>query len=136
MKRRPPRSTRTDTLFPYTTLFRSLVLMGDPGRNYRPADGLERLTEYLVPTPRDLEDSDLRRTVVWRVLPSGRLSCRPGSCGLPSSVPVPCSTTRPGPSERAAAPASHSTMALPPAWPSGPATCPPPPPTAAPPAPP
>src|SRR3546814_12199100 len=23
MKRRPPRSTRTDTLFPYTTLFRS-----------------------------------------------------------------------------------------------------------------
>src|SRR3546814_7060585 len=25
MKRRPPRSTRTDTLFPYTTLFRSDV---------------------------------------------------------------------------------------------------------------
>src|SRR3546814_4829483 len=25
MTRRPPRSTRTDTLFPYTTLFRSLV---------------------------------------------------------------------------------------------------------------
>src|SRR3546814_11439162 len=29
MIRRPPRSTRTDTLFPYTTLFRSLRL-GDP----------------------------------------------------------------------------------------------------------
>src|SRR3546814_1510464 len=28
MIRRPPRSTRTDTLFPYTTLFRS----GSPGR--------------------------------------------------------------------------------------------------------
>src|SRR3546814_1780041 len=26
MRRRPPRSTRTDTLFPYTTLFRSLWL--------------------------------------------------------------------------------------------------------------
>src|SRR3546814_4535260 len=26
MRRRPPRSTRTDTLFPYTTLFRSAVL--------------------------------------------------------------------------------------------------------------
>src|SRR3546814_16513673 len=26
MKRRPPRSTRTDTLFPYTTLFRSRAL--------------------------------------------------------------------------------------------------------------
>src|SRR3546814_2934329 len=29
MRRRPPRSTRTDTLFPYTTLFRSLE--GGPG---------------------------------------------------------------------------------------------------------
>src|SRR3546814_11584531 len=26
MIRRPPRSTRTDTLFPYTTLFRSIVM--------------------------------------------------------------------------------------------------------------
>src|SRR3546814_13669926 len=26
MRRRPPRSTRTDTLFPYTTLFRSIVI--------------------------------------------------------------------------------------------------------------
>src|SRR3546814_2310056 len=35
MIRRPPRSTRTDTLFPYTTLFRSAVrrvLLDDPGR--------------------------------------------------------------------------------------------------------
>src|SRR3546814_12723892 len=29
MIRRPPRSTRTDTLFPYTTLFRSAVLRTD-----------------------------------------------------------------------------------------------------------
>src|SRR3546814_1797019 len=28
MIRRPPRSTRTDTLFPYTTLFRSVDLVG------------------------------------------------------------------------------------------------------------
>src|SRR3546814_8468164 len=28
MIRRPPRSTRTDTLFPYTTLFRSHLLSG------------------------------------------------------------------------------------------------------------
>src|SRR3546814_15768564 len=27
MIRRPPRSTRTDTLFPYTTLFRSLIVI-------------------------------------------------------------------------------------------------------------
>src|SRR3546814_8508160 len=36
MRRRPPRSTRTDTLFPYTTLFRSTststtALVGSPG---------------------------------------------------------------------------------------------------------
>src|SRR3546814_6523772 len=30
MIRRPPRSTRTDTLFPYTSLFRSLALGRDP----------------------------------------------------------------------------------------------------------
>src|SRR3546814_1783674 len=29
MVRRPPRSTRTDTLFPYTTLFRSIVVGED-----------------------------------------------------------------------------------------------------------
>src|SRR3546814_13795957 len=29
MIRRPPRSTRTDTLFPYTTLFRSYPTMGE-----------------------------------------------------------------------------------------------------------
>src|SRR3546814_13570412 len=31
MIRRPPRSTRTDTLFPYTTLFRSVLLAGKVG---------------------------------------------------------------------------------------------------------
>src|SRR3546814_12602852 len=33
MIRRPPRSTRTDTLFPYTTLFRSSHQMKDLGPN-------------------------------------------------------------------------------------------------------
>src|SRR3546814_8959800 len=32
MIRRPPRSTRTDTLFPYTTLFRSAGVAGRRGR--------------------------------------------------------------------------------------------------------
>src|SRR3546814_4471875 len=32
MIRLPPRSTRTDTLFPYTTLFRSLVLIDRIGQ--------------------------------------------------------------------------------------------------------
>src|SRR3546814_4930440 len=38
MIRRPPRSTRTDTLFPYTTLFRSPRV--HPGGGARP-DGLD-----------------------------------------------------------------------------------------------
>src|SRR3546814_10279778 len=32
MIRRPPRSTRTDTLFPYTTLFRSLMRIAPAGQ--------------------------------------------------------------------------------------------------------
>src|SRR3546814_5402864 len=40
MIRRPPRSTRTDTLFPYTTLFRSVVVVvaGITGRPARPGE--------------------------------------------------------------------------------------------------
>src|SRR3546814_20374534 len=38
MKRRPPRSKRTDTLFPYTTLFRSLqTKKSQEGDNWEPA---------------------------------------------------------------------------------------------------
>src|SRR3546814_10479609 len=37
MYRRPPRSTRTDTLFPYTTLFRSLVRASTSRRRAVPA---------------------------------------------------------------------------------------------------
>src|SRR3546814_4076410 len=36
MIRRPPRSTRTDTLFPYTTLFRSRPVRGARWRGSRP----------------------------------------------------------------------------------------------------
>src|SRR3546814_8223810 len=54
MIRRPPRSTRTDTLFPYTTLFRSQGPAGHPavartadgegpGRAARRDDGARRL---------------------------------------------------------------------------------------------
>src|SRR3546814_13663319 len=43
MIRRPPRSTRTDTLFPYTTLFRSWSAVGS-GRN----DGCLRGSEVVI----------------------------------------------------------------------------------------
>ncbi len=45
------------------------VLLGDPSRSYLPRSGLERLAHYAVPTTREIEDSDLRNTAVWRVLP-------------------------------------------------------------------
>src|SRR3546814_13217748 len=42
MIRRPPRSTRTDTLFPYTTRFRSLFLRsGDSAQDKRAFRGKE-----------------------------------------------------------------------------------------------
>jgi len=44
-----------------------LVLLGDPGRTYLPRQGLERIIAYGVKTSRELEDSDLRNAVVWRV---------------------------------------------------------------------
>src|SRR3546814_2958948 len=46
MIRRPPRSTRTDTLFPYTTLFRSN--RGD-GAARRLSDGQYQLTQHAGP---------------------------------------------------------------------------------------
>jgi len=42
------------------------VLMGDPGRSYLEKERLEQLAEYAVPTTRALEDSEVRRTGVWR----------------------------------------------------------------------
>jgi predicted nicotinamide N-methyase len=51
-----------------------MVLLGDPGRAYLPADGLERLACYDVPTPLELEDRTTREGVVWRLrdkAPSG-----------------------------------------------------------------
>src|SRR3546814_18866274 len=42
MRRRPPRATRTDTLFPYTTLFRSLAELREVDLHDRPADPLDR----------------------------------------------------------------------------------------------
>ena len=41
------------------------VLVGDPGRTYFDASGLTQLAEYRVPTTRDLEDSEVKRTGVW-----------------------------------------------------------------------
>src|SRR3546814_591985 len=46
MIRRPPRSTRTDTLFPYTTLFRSLDLWATK-RNLKISEAIKEASHYL-----------------------------------------------------------------------------------------
>jgi len=45
------------------------VLLGDPGRGYRPAAGVVKLARYRVPTSLDLETRTECETVVWRLLP-------------------------------------------------------------------
>ena len=41
------------------------VLIGDPGRSYFPRDRLTPLAQYDVPTIRELEDREIKRTGVW-----------------------------------------------------------------------
>ena len=41
------------------------VLIGDPGRSYFPRQGLLKLAEYQVPTTRELEDMEVKKTSVW-----------------------------------------------------------------------
>src|SRR3546814_12323448 len=65
-----PMAERMTAWLPRHAAAGALVLMGDPVRTYRPADGLARLTESLVPSPLAPYDSDLRRPVVWRAPPS------------------------------------------------------------------
>lgn len=43
------------------------ILVGDPGRAYLPGSGLEALATYQVPVTRVLEDSEVKRTTVWRL---------------------------------------------------------------------
>jgi predicted nicotinamide N-methyase len=44
-----------------------VVLMGDPGRAYLPRQGMREVARYQVPTSTDLEDKDMRQTLVWQI---------------------------------------------------------------------
>src|SRR3546814_17645473 len=94
MIRRPPRSTRTDTLFPYTTLFRSRVTAaelaleqaqarsvaardllasywGGDGQGLEIAGGIERPTG--VPSALEGADADVREAAIARASDEGVL---------------------------------------------------------------
>src|SRR3546814_1147126 len=68
MIRRPPRSTRTDTLFPYTTLFRSVDKAADAPRRAAAISAAENLVVRAGFAAhrgaRDLEER--REHVVWQ----------------------------------------------------------------------
>jgi predicted nicotinamide N-methyase len=44
------------------------IIVGDPGRAYFPTDRMQSLGSYQVPVTRVLEDSDVKKTTVWRFL--------------------------------------------------------------------
>ena len=58
----------TDAVLAWLALARekgTRVLIGDPGRTYFPRTGLDFLAEYRVPTSRELEDQEIKRSSVW-----------------------------------------------------------------------
>src|SRR3546814_19699231 len=59
MIRRPPRSTRTDTLFPYTTLFRS-VFAGFKKNSKAGADEIPAATQLFTPHRSEEHTSELQ----------------------------------------------------------------------------
>lgn len=47
------------------------VWIADPGRAYLPTDGMVELARYEVPTTRELEDREVRSTVIYRLMNDG-----------------------------------------------------------------
>src|SRR3546814_5229180 len=74
MIRRPPRSTRTDTLVPYTTLFRSLVEYEGGGDETRSNPWLAELQQnmFVEINPVDANNNGVRDgEMVWVHSPEG-----------------------------------------------------------------
>jgi len=46
----------------------ALVLLGDPGRTYLPKHGLIEIARHRVPTSLELEDRQMRETMIWRLV--------------------------------------------------------------------
>src|SRR3546814_5124494 len=66
MIRRPPRSTRTDTLFPYTTLFRSSCTTPTPPLKRR------GFIDAIAPSPLPLQPNPLRPRRAFRARSAGQ----------------------------------------------------------------
>lgn len=44
------------------------ILIGDPGRSYLPQSALTKIIEYSVPVSRDLEDAEIKKSAVWKLI--------------------------------------------------------------------
>src|SRR3546814_7621063 len=71
MIRRPPRSTRTDTLFPYTTLFRSVVrimlsMMPATFERFALPIGILAVVSIVYGALVALAQTDLKRMIAYR----------------------------------------------------------------------
>src|SRR3546814_14876482 len=108
MIRRPPRSTRTDTLFPYTTLFRSTQACRLPRRALfatlrRASRQPDPFSETPMPKFKTLDDLDVAgKTVLVRVdfnvpMSGGKVTDAPRPERAAPTVPAP---TRKGAEER------------------------------------
>src|SRR3546814_1063605 len=81
MIRRPPRSTRTDTLFPYTTLFRSAGRLLREGCEVRHPEGPRSLLPRLGPSAHPGGLSLHREGTRRSEEPVGHTRSRPGGAG-------------------------------------------------------
>src|SRR3546814_14351272 len=84
MVRRPPRSTRTDTLFPYTTLFLSFVQCPECGHAASPAAEAEEADKprwkWNVPEMMGLADEMERSGFLAHVEANSRIVCPNPAC--------------------------------------------------------
>src|SRR3546814_17348331 len=95
MIRRPPRSTRTDTLFPYTTLFRSLPRWGQERHEGAIAAKMTSLCKVLPESVRTVAFSTSLRTPCPYVYSRDRRRQRPqATCRAEQRGPRSCWTTR------------------------------------------
>src|SRR3546814_2602003 len=98
MSRQPPRSTLSDTLFPYTTLFRSTSTSGKASRRDQGSSSGPAIANSAVPW--------LRYSVTSAPVPRRNCSCKPGkACDSSRSIVVkgPSETVRETATARGAA---------------------------------
>src|SRR3546814_5217276 len=81
MIRRPPRATRTDTLFPYTTLFRSLNARAVDGPGHDSVEGVDLAHQVTFAEPADRRVARHRADRIDAVRQQQRPGTDPGGCG-------------------------------------------------------